>query len=139
PLCASYRRPEPVLETLGTLETPGQGDGAPRAAEAADLERAARGASTHRRLPRIAGAERAPTGQAKCRHCHEPIPRGSWRIRLVFYEEGRFPPGGFLPLACRSDYFEGSGDDVIEKPLLHFSPDLSEEDRADLRHALAVR
>ena len=136
PLCAAYRRPEPVLETLAAPGTLGQGDGAPRPADAAELERAARGASTHRRLPRIAGADRAPTGQAKCRSCHEPIPRGSWRIRLVFYEEGRFTPGGFLHLACRCDYFEGSGDDVIERPLLHFSPDLSDEDRAELRRAL---
>ena len=76
--------------------------------------------------------ERATTGRAKCRSCHEPITRWAWRIRLVFYEEGRFNPAGFVHLACRVDYFE-SGD--ILAPLLHFSPDLSEEERAELVRA----
>src|SRR5206468_8141984 len=57
PLCGAYKRPEAVLETL------------PQARESAPdpeaLERAARGNSAHRRLPRISGAERAPTSQAK--------------------------------------------------------------------------
>src|SRR5262249_13006473 len=81
PLCAAYKRPEPLLDTLA------QAPGSVPQPEA--LERAARGSSAHRRLPRISGAERAPTGQAKCRSCQEPIARGAWRIRLVFYEEGR--------------------------------------------------
>src|SRR2546427_908224 len=124
PLCAAYKRPEPLVEPLA--QAPGSGP-APEA-----LERAARGASAHRRLPGIDGADRAPTSQAKCRSCHEPITRWAWRIRLVFYEEGRFNPAGFLHLACRVDYFE-SGD--ILAPLLHFSPDLSEEERAELVRA----
>jgi len=98
PLCAAYKRPEPVLETLA--QAPGS------VPEPEALERAARGASAHRRLPRIDGAERAPTSQAECRSCHEPIARGAWRIRLVFYEEGRFNPAGFVHLACRVNYFE---------------------------------
>jgi|SRR5882762_8103512 len=126
PLCAAYKRPEPLLETLA--QTPGS------VPDPESLERAARGASAHRRLPRIDGAERAPTSQAKCRNCHEPISRGTWRIRLVFHEEGRFSPGGFVHLACRAAYFE-TGD--ILDPLLHFSPDLSDEDRAELARAWA--
>jgi hypothetical protein len=124
PLCAAYKRPEAMLETLAQAR-----ESMP---EPETLERAARGASAHRRLPRIDGAERAPTSQAKCRHCHEPIARGTWRIRLVFYEEGRFSPGGFVHLTCRAAYFEGA--DILA-PLLHFSPDLSAEDRADLTRA----
>ena len=124
PLCAAYKRPESMLETLAQ---------APRAVpEAEALERAARGASVHRRLPRISGAERSPTAQAKCRSCHEPIARGEWRVRLVFYEEGRFNPSGFIHRACRKEYFEGA--DILA-PLLHFSPDLSDEERAELVHA----
>jgi hypothetical protein len=126
PLCAAYKRPEPTLETLAQAEEK------PPSAEA--LERAARASSAHRRLPRIDGAERAPTSQAKCRSCHEPIARGSWRIRLVFYEEGRFSPSGYLHLACRAAYFE-SGD--ILEPLLHFSFGLTDEERADLTRACA--
>ena len=121
PLCAAYKRPEPVLETLA--QAPGS------VPEPEALERAARSASAHRRLPRIDGAERAPTSQAKCRSCHEPIARGAWRIRLVFYEEGRFNPAGFVHLACHMNYFET--DDILD-PLLHFSPDLSDEERVQL-------
>jgi poly(ADP-ribose) polymerase-like protein len=127
PLCAAYKRPEPLLETLAQAP-----EGVP---DPEALERAARGASAHRRLPRIDGAERAPTGQAKCRSCHEPIVRGTWRIRLVFYEEGRFSPGGFVHLACRAPYFETS---EILDPLLHFSAALSEEDRAELARAFGA-
>jgi hypothetical protein len=124
PLCAAYKRPESLLDAV--LQSPGS------VPDPEALERAARGVLAHRRLPRIDGADRAPTGQAKCRSCHEPIPRGAWRIRLVFYEEGRFNPSGFVHLACRADYFEGA--DVLA-PLLHFSPDLSDEDRAELTRA----
>jgi len=126
PLCAAYKRPEPVLETLG--QAPGS------VPEADALERAARASMAHRRLPRIDGAGRAPTGQARCRHCREPIAKGAWRIRLVFYEEGVFSPSGFIHLACRTDYFE-TGD--ILDPLLHFSPDLSDVERAELASVLA--
>lgn len=124
PLCAAYKRPDPVLELLGQTA-----EDVP-AREA--LERAAHGSSAHRRLPRIDGAERAPTGQAKCRSCREPIMRGAWRIRLVFYEDGRFSPSGFVHLDCRKAYFET--DDVLD-PVLHFSPDLAAEEREELTRA----
>ena len=126
PMCAAYKRPEAMLETIAQAPA--------RVPEPEALERAARGSSAHRRLPRIDGAERAPTGQAKCRSCREPIARGDWRIRLVIYEEGRFNPAGFVHLACRAGYFE-SGD--ILDPLLHFSPDLSDEERVELVRACA--
>ncbi|HKY32501.1 MAG TPA: PARP-type zinc finger-containing protein [Candidatus Polarisedimenticolia bacterium] len=121
PMCAAYKRPEQLLEALA------QAPGTVPAPEA--LERAARGSSAHRRLPRISGAERAPTGQAKCRACRELISRGAWRIRIVFYEEGRFLPAGFVHLSCRASYFESA--DILD-PLLHFSPGLSDEDRREL-------
>lgn len=124
PLCAAYKRPEPLLEALA--ETP---ENVPNRE---GLEHTARTSLAHRRLPRIDGAERAPGGQAMCRSCRQPIPRGSWRIRLVFYEEGRFSPGGFVHLDCRKAYFET--DDVLEH-LLHFSPALSDDERPALRRA----
>src|SRR5262245_36693548 len=124
PRCAAFKRPEALLEAL------------PEAPESLGdreaLERAARGCQAHRRLARVGGAERAPSGQAKCRHCRAPIERGAWRIRLVYYEEGRFSPGGFIHLACHPAYFEGH--DVME-PMLHFSPDLHEAEREDLTRA----
>jgi hypothetical protein len=126
PTCAAYKRPEAMLEGLQA------GDGEVAGRE--DLERRARAVLTLPRLPRIDGAERAPSGQAKCRHCREPIEKGAWRIRLVFHEEGTFSPGGFIHLACREAYFETA--DMLEQ-LLHFSPALSVEERAELQAALA--
>src|SRR5262249_11632225 len=116
---------EAMLEALGQAPAAG-------APELQALERAARGNSAQRRLPRISGAERSPTGQAKCRSCHEPIARGEWRIRLGFYEEGRFNPSGFVHLRCSETYFESR--DILA-PLLHFSQDLSDEERAELVRA----
>jgi hypothetical protein len=127
PLCGAYKRPEAMLEALAQSPVNAPGPAA--------LEGAAKGSGAHRRLPRIDGAERAPTAQAKCRHCREPIARGTWRIRLVFYEEGRFSPSGFVHLACREGYFETGETDAILAPALHFSPGLSDEERADLRRA----
>jgi len=124
PTCAAYKRPEPLLQVLEeTLEN---------VPDRERLERAARSSRVHRRLPRIDGAERAPSGQAKCRSCRQPIVRGSWRIRLVFYEEGRFSPGGFVHLDCRKAYFETK--DVLDQ-VLHFSWDLSDRERDELRRA----
>ena len=123
PLCAAYKRPEPFLQ--GLEETPSS------VSDREKLERAARASLAQRRLPRIDGAERSPGAQAKCRSCREPIARGSWRIRLVFYEEGRFVPGGFVHLDCRKAYFE-TDDDILEQ-VLHFSPLLADPDREELR------
>ncbi len=124
PTCAAYKRPEPLLQALG--EAPEHVPDRER------LERAARSSLTHRRLPRIDGAERSPSGQAKCRSCRQPIGRGSWRIRIVFYEEGRFSPGGFVHLDCRKAYFETN--DILDQ-VLHFSSALSEGEREELRRA----
>jgi len=121
PLCAAYKRPEALLEALPAAP--------PELTDSDALEGAARVTEVHRRLPRINGAERAPTGQAKCRHCRKAIDKGSWRIRLAMYEEGRFAPSGFLHLDCQRDYFEGAD---IRPALLHFSSELSDDDRQEL-------
>jgi hypothetical protein len=126
PECAAYKRPEALLE--GFKE-----ESAPEASDRERLERLAESSMAHRRLPRIDGAERAPGGQARCRHCREPIPRGNWRIRLVFFEDGMFSPGGFVHLQCRAAYFE-TGD--VEERVLHFSSNLNEAEMHELRQAL---
>jgi len=128
PACAAYKRPQAVLQALSeTL-------GSPPDREA--LERAARSSLAHRRIQRIDGAERSPSGHAKCRSCRETIVRGSWRIRLVFFEEGgRFSPGGYVHLTCRKAYFETG--EILDQ-ILHFSFDLGDDDRQELRHAYAV-
>ena len=121
PLCAAFRRPEPVLQALAEAS-----DGVP---ERDALGRTAHAAAEHRRLQRVNGAERAPSRQAKCRQCREPIEKGTWRIRLVFFEEGRFAPGGFVHIDCRKAYFEDH--DALEA-ILHFSAEMSDEERKDL-------
>ena len=127
PRCAAFKRPEPLVQALGE-----SGEGIPGRD---DLERIARASLAHSRLQRIDGAERAPSGQAKCRSCHVPIERGTWRVRLVFHEEGQFAPGGFVHLACCGTYFESV--DLFE-PLLHFSSALSDADREELRRELGA-
>jgi hypothetical protein len=124
PMCAAYKRPEPLLEALEAAE------GVP---DPENLKVVARASREHPRISRIDGAEKSPTGQAKCRHCHEPIERGSWRIRIVYYEEGRFAPGGFVHLGCRKEYFDTT---EIRAPVLQFSPALSDVERDELMRVL---
>jgi hypothetical protein len=132
PACAAYKRPQSFVDTLTTtVETVPERD---------RLETAARAGIAHRRLPRIDGAEQAPSGQARCRSCRELIERESWRIRLTYYEEGRFSPGGYVHLACRRIYFETS-DDIMDR-LLQFSPALDDAARQLLQQSyvdIAVR
>ena len=125
PLCAAYKRPEPLLEALQAAET----------ADREALERIAQAGVANPRLTRIDGAERAPSSQARCRQCKEPIERGTWRVRLVFHEEGNFSPGGFVHVGCRRAYFER--DDIVEQ-LLHFSAGLEPAEREALRAACAA-
>ncbi|HEY2629546.1 MAG TPA: hypothetical protein VGI57_10485 [Usitatibacter sp.] len=122
PVCAAYKIPEALLEGLAaaTNEVP----------DRASLEAAANFGLTQRRVPRIDGAERSPSSQARCRNCKEAIEKGLWRIRLVFHEEGNFSPGGFIHLTCRRAYFETN--DIADR-IVHFSPALNEEDRTELR------
>jgi len=126
PLCAAYKRPEPMLEALAQST-----DSVPNRDE---LERAARASLALPLLPRIDGADRAK-GQATCRQCRQPIPRGDLRIRLAGYDEGQFSPLGFIHVACAKDYFETAG---IEEHVLHFSPALSDAEREELRSVLAA-
>lgn len=125
PECGALKRPEPFLEALAALVQP--------LADAERLEREARRGLDHRRLPRIDGAERAPSGRAVCRSCREPIVKGAWRIKLVFYEEGRFSPGGFVHCRCARSYFET---DALLPRVRCFAPDLGEEDLRQLEAEL---
>jgi hypothetical protein len=89
----------------------------------------------HRRLPRANGAERSPSGRASCRSCRSNIDKGAWRISLVFYEEGRFAPAGFIHARCALSYFETS--DVLLR-LRRSSPQLSDEEVNELHAELEI-
>ncbi|HVY64887.1 MAG TPA: hypothetical protein VHH11_08710 [Gammaproteobacteria bacterium] len=120
--CAAYARPEPFLEVARDA-----------GGAAAALTAAAQFGVAHRRVPRVHGGERAPTARARCRQCKEPIAKDEWRIPLVFFEEYRFEPGGFVHAGCAQDYFETT--DILDR-IRHFSPDLAEADVANLERAL---
>jgi len=122
--CGAFRRPEPFLEVVASLAEP-LPDHAVLVGEA-ELGRA------HRRLPRLTTASRAPTGRARCRHCREPIARDTWRVSLVYHEDGRFVPSGYLHAACVAGYVDTR--DVMPR-ITHFSPDLTAAELAEVEAA----
>lgn len=131
-VCAAMKRPDVLLETLDYDEMAGVTD------KEAELRATATTGLEHRRLPRINGAERSPSGRARCRHCRETIDRDAWRIGLVFYEEGQFNPGGFIHASCALPYFETADAETADilPRIANFSPDLSGADLESLRLAI---
>ena len=81
-------------------------------------------------------ASRAPSGRAACRACKQPIGKGTWRIGLVFYEDGRFAPSGYIHVACAADDLETP--EVMAR-LRHFSPGLSEAELAEIAAGISSR
>jgi hypothetical protein len=117
PACAAFKRPQPFLEALGAV--------AAALGDVAELEREARLGIEHRRVPRVDGAGRAPTGRARCRACRRPLAKQAWRIGLVFYEDGRFQPAGYVHTGCAADYF---GTVALMPRIRRFAPVLNEAD-----------
>jgi hypothetical protein len=119
--CAACKRPEPFLPTL-------------EATEAAIPDRdwlihEAQLGLAHRRVARVDAASRAPSGRAACRHCKEPIPKGTWRIGLVFYEDGRFAPSGYIHARCTKAYLETT--EILPR-VRHFSAGLGNGDEGEI-------
>lgn len=121
--CAAFKRPEPLLAALEA--DPGDLD----AEGLAWLTGEARLGLEHHRVPRVDAASRAPSGRAACRACREPIPKGSWRLGLVYYEDGRFAPSGYIHAACAAEYL---GTTAILARLREFSPALGPADWTEL-------
>jgi hypothetical protein len=121
PWCAAFRRPEVLIAALSltTVEVADR--------EALDVE-AALGLA-HRRVVRVDAASRAPSGRATCRACKQPIAKDTWRLALVFYEDGRFAPSGYIHARCATSYLETSG---LMPRVKHFSSGLTESDFTDL-------
>lgn len=122
--CAAYARPEPFLEVHAA---------APADAPLDTLAVAARFGVEHRRVPRLHGAERATSGRAHCRSCRELIAKGDWRLPLVFFEEYRFNPGGYIHAHCARAYFETV--DLLDR-IRHYSPELRDAELAEIAAAL---
>ena len=118
--CAAYKRPEPYLELLGGVEA--EEISADEIGVAHALKPAAEFGIAHRRVPRMDKVDRAPTGRARCRSCREFIGKDTWRLGLVFFEEYRFQPSGFIHAACAEEYFGTT--EVLDR-IVHFNPALS--------------
>lgn len=125
--CAAFKRPEPLIEALATVTAV--------IPDRAGLEAEAALGVAHRRLVRVDAASLAPSGRAACRACKTPIAKGTWRIALVFYEDGRFAPSGYIHAGCAPGYLETS---AVMPRLRHFSPGLRESDFADLEARIAA-
>lgn len=123
-MCAAYKRPEPFREILTNQED---------MQNRKQLASIAEFGIAHRRVPRVNGAERAPSGRARCRSCKQLIERGAWRIALVYFEGFRFEPSGFVHAACAREYFETT--DLIER-IKYFSPKLDASDLGDVKLAM---
>ena len=120
--CGAFKRPEVLLEALQRTTT--------EVEDRQRLSETARLGIAHRRLTRVDGVQRSPTGRARCRSCRESIPKDTWCIALVYYEDGRFDPGGFAHLACAEGYL--GTEDIIDR-LTHFTNGLSADDIAEIR------
>lgn len=132
--CAAYKRPEPFLELLDGEEAGSVSADDLELAQA--LKAVAEFGVAHRRVPRLDKVDRAPTGRARCRMCRELIDKDSWRIGLVFFEEYRFQPSGFIHAACAAEYFETT--DVLKR-IRHFNPALQPVDLVEIEAALKAR
>lgn len=125
PVCGAFRRPEAFLDAVktATVDVP----------DRAALEHEAALGVAHHRVPRVSTASLAPTGRATCRGCKEPIAKDTWRIALVYYEDGRFVPSGYVHASCASSYLEST--ELLPR-IRHFSPELTDADLEALRSAL---
>ncbi len=122
--CAAMKRPDVFLDTVSEPEF------RKVVPDVKDLRRTAEEGITYRRLPRVDGAERSPSGRAACRSCKELIEKDVWRIKLVFYEEGMFNPAGYIHATCSKDYLETN--DVVDR-IANFSSELDERDLSEIR------
>ncbi|MGH8223573.1 MAG: hypothetical protein ACREQZ_11425 [Woeseiaceae bacterium] len=129
--CAAYKRPEPFLELLGGVQAEDISTDELGVAQA--LKATAEFGVAHRRVPRIDKVDRAPTGRARCRSCREFIDKDGWRIGLVFFEEHRFQPSGFIHAACAGEYFGTT--DLLER-IRHFNPALGPAELEAIEAAL---
>jgi ribosomal protein L37AE/L43A len=125
--CAAYKRPEPFLEMLAARSEP--------LPEAAGLDAEAKRGVDHPRLPRVKGAERAPSGRAQCRHCKQTIEKGAWRVALDFFEDGRFMPAGTIHVPCAAPYF---GTAEVLPRVKRFSAALTEAELLEIQAELAT-
>lgn len=128
--CAAYKRPEPFLELLDGVTA--EEVVTDELGVALALRPSAEFGIENRRLPRLDQVDKAPTGRARCRSCRELIEKDSWRIGLVFFEEYRFEPSGFIHARCAAEYFGTTN--IIDR-VRYFNPDLEKPELEDIAKA----
>jgi hypothetical protein len=124
--CAACMRPDklgPALERSGA-EIP----------ERDWLRQTAEVGMTYERLPRLARAERATVGRAHCRLCHELIHKGSWRLALQVFEDGRMNHIGTIHVECAEAYLGTA--DILDR-ILRLTDGLNQSDLSELQSLLA--
>jgi hypothetical protein len=124
--CAAERRPKAFAGLLATLDPPRP--------DLAALSDAAALALAHHRLERLGTLERSKSARAACRHCREPIEKGSWRVALQPIEDGRLGTWGFVHLACAPAY---AGVKPSLERLVHYS-ELALPERDEIASTLAA-
>lgn len=123
--CAACMRPEKLLAALADSPEPIE--------EREWLEKTGRLGLEHPRLARLARAERAASGRARCRICQEAIEKGHARLALHAYEDGRFSPLGSIHVECSEAYFGRK--DLLDR--LERLQTLEDSLRKDLEERLA--
>ncbi len=130
PRCAAVRRPEKIAPLLRDSEA------AAALPDRPELLGLAEQGLAHPRLERVAGAERAASGRARCRHCQQPIAGGAWRVRLsTFADSGFFEPLGFVHAGCARAYFEVAEVQLLLDRIHLASPDLDQAALEEIRAA----
>ena len=124
PPCAAHRRPGPFTEACRELDDEVED-------KAALLDIAAH-TLAHHRLQRLGVAELASSGRARCRTCRELIADKTWRLPLIFFEEGAYNSSGFIHAACARAYCET---DDVWATVARFASGLTAEELAELEQA----
>lgn len=104
--CGAQRRSESFLAALEAHE----GDLPDRS----ELERWAELGVAHPRWCRFARVERAASGRARCRHCHETITKDGLRIVVEWVEDGMVNAAGFVHVGCAGAY-AGTTDALLQR------------------------
>jgi len=90
----------------------------------------------HERLLRLVRAERAPSGSAHCRACHELVGKGSWRFALQMFEEGRMQPIGTIHAECAEAYF--GTNDILDR-IKRLTEGLQPAELSEIEHLIRGR
>jgi hypothetical protein len=148
PRCAAHRRPEKFAQLLRQpAATESAGVDPVELPPLPDRDRLLAEADAgiaQPRLARIAGAERASSGRARCRHCQAAIALGDWRIRLSTFADTGFPdPLGFIHAGCAAVYCGSTPENpgtvdlaTIAARVRQACPDLDAAALADVEQAL---